>query len=531
MKGSAEVKFQAHKGVSSEYPENTMPAYEAAVQQGYDIIELDLGVTKDQVFVMLHDDTINRVARYKDGQAIEKEIRICDITYEEALQYDYGIGKAMKYRGTRMASLEEVLRMAVEKDIRLKIDNKYQKFTKEQRVQLLDTLKSYTDLVSMTCNTVDAVAEARQLCPGVGISYDGPVSEEVLKELSVWVPKEQLTVWLPIKNANTWWVSVEYANPVNAAMIRKYASLGVWILSCTEELQQAESLGADVIETNGQLKPLKKQGILTDLHTHSEWSHDSVCPVMEMGEAQIQQGVQVMAVTDHCDVCLLGKYEIFEMTQKSVEAAAKANDAFAEKLKVLKGMEICENFWYPKEAEELTRMCDYDVIIGSIHSVLFGEITKPYSAIDFSRWDEETIHDYLRCYFRDVNRLLDTQDMDILAHLTCPLRYIVGKYNRNVDLTQHEEAIRSILQRIIKMGIALEVNTSSLHMLGDTMPGHAILKMYKELGGYLITIGSDAHVSENAAYGIQETIPVLQSLGYENLFYYEKRKSIACSIG
>ena len=59
--------YQAHKGVSSENPENTMPAFEAAVRQGYNIIELDVSITKDQQFVILHDKTINKTARHPKG--------------------------------------------------------------------------------------------------------------------------------------------------------------------------------------------------------------------------------------------------------------------------------------------------------------------------------------------------------------------------------------------------------------------------------------------------------------------------------
>jgi len=62
--------FQAHRGVSTENPENTMPAFVAAVQQGYKIIELDVEVTKDLQFVLLHDSTINRTARHENGDLI-----------------------------------------------------------------------------------------------------------------------------------------------------------------------------------------------------------------------------------------------------------------------------------------------------------------------------------------------------------------------------------------------------------------------------------------------------------------------------
>lgn len=525
------MKYQAHKGVSTEYPENTMPAYRAAIQQGYDIIELDMGVTKDQQIVMLHDDTINRTARHLDGSVIENPVCIEEITYQEALQYDFGIGKALKYQGTKLALWSEVLKLAAGANVQLKVDNKYQRFSDRQKALLFDMIRPYTEKVIMTCNTVEAVREAVEQCPGIGISYDGPVTEPILQKIAGIVPKEKLTVWLPLENRNTWWVTVEYANPENAALIKKYGSLGVWILSDYEELNAAKALGADVIETNGQIKPVQNQGVLTDMHTHSQSSHDSVCPVMEMCGAETVKGIQVMAVTDHCDVGSCEQYDVSVGIRQSNQEAMDTGMQMEDSIKVLRGLEIGEVFWYPETAKMITQMCEYDVIIGSVHCVKHPELEKAYSGIDFRELSMETIQAYLASYFRDIMTMLDVQDLDILAHLTCPLRYIRGKYGIDVDMTPHQEAIESILQRIIRMGVALEVNTSSLGMLGDTMPGREILKRYKELGGYLITVGSDAHVSANAASGIQETIAELKKLGFHNIYYYQDRKSIPCLIG
>ena len=75
--------YQAHKGVSTENPENTMPAFVAAIEQGYDIIELDVAPTRDLRFVLIHDAKLNRTGRNPDGSELTEEIKITDITYEE----------------------------------------------------------------------------------------------------------------------------------------------------------------------------------------------------------------------------------------------------------------------------------------------------------------------------------------------------------------------------------------------------------------------------------------------------------------
>ena len=119
--------YQAHKGVSTENPENTMPAFRAAVEQGYDVIELDVAPTKDLRFVLLHDKLLNRTARLPDGSPLPEEVPLSEITYGEALEYDFGIWFSEKFRGTKIPLFDDVLAFAKEKGVKLKIDNKYQR--------------------------------------------------------------------------------------------------------------------------------------------------------------------------------------------------------------------------------------------------------------------------------------------------------------------------------------------------------------------------------------------------------------------
>ena len=138
--------------------------------------------------------------------------------------------------------------------------------------------------------------------------------------------------------------------------------------------------------------------------------------------------------------------------------------------------------------------------------------------------------DFLDAYFDDMLTMLETTDFDILAHLTCPLRYINGKYNFGIDISCYESKIEEILMRIIKKGIALEVNTSAYEVLNDFMPSAAILKKYYAMGGYLITLGSDAHIAKNAAIHFDKAIQTLKTIGFGNIFYYKNRKPIQITI-
>ena len=249
--------FQAHRGVSSEYPENTMPAYIAAVEQGYKLIELDVAVTSDLKLVLIHDRTINRTARDKNGEAVKEITRVCDITYDQARQYDYGRWLSESFCGTEIPLLEDVLEFARKSGVKLKIDNCYRAFSEVQKQALFELLYKYQDIACLTCFTVEELQEAARRFDKMEFHYDGIVTPENLEILGGILPKERLNVWLAHKNEDTTWVQVEFASKALADLVKKYARLGVWILSTEEHLKDAEELGADIIETNGKLKPGK----------------------------------------------------------------------------------------------------------------------------------------------------------------------------------------------------------------------------------------------------------------------------------
>ena len=135
--------LEADKGVCTENPENTMPAYLAAVDQGYGMIEIYVGVTRDMQFAVLKDDTINRTARNKDGSELTEKIALQDITWAEVLKYDFGIWFSRKFKGTRIPLLQDILKLAEEKGIRLQIDKKYQQFSEEQKQNFFALLRPY----------------------------------------------------------------------------------------------------------------------------------------------------------------------------------------------------------------------------------------------------------------------------------------------------------------------------------------------------------------------------------------------------
>lgn len=97
----------SHRGMP--YPENTYIAFQETIKHGTKIMEMDVAFTADNVAVLLHDTTINRTGRNADGTAISGTINIADITYQQALEYDFGIWCGQEYGGEKIPRLVDVL--------------------------------------------------------------------------------------------------------------------------------------------------------------------------------------------------------------------------------------------------------------------------------------------------------------------------------------------------------------------------------------------------------------------------------------
>lgn len=251
------LMLQAHRGVSTDCPENTMAAFAEAVKQGYDIIELDPKFTKDDVCVVLHDRNLKRTARGADGYIPENAI--ADITYAEAYGYEYGSWFGKEFTGEKLPLLEDALVFARENNIPLKIDNVIWSFTDDQLEIIYDLVKKtgMEKLAGFTSANPADFEKVTARFPDAPIHYDGPVSEESIAQVCSCIKNNPLFVWLPYQNRLTSWCKTPPATAERVEMIRRVGGkVGVWILEDEGELIEAcEKFAPDVVETTGSLKP------------------------------------------------------------------------------------------------------------------------------------------------------------------------------------------------------------------------------------------------------------------------------------
>lgn len=268
---------------------------------------------------------------------------------------------------------------------------------------------------------------------------------------------------------------------------------------------------------------------LFNCHTHTCYSHDGKGSVNEICLSASEQNIFGFAVTDHCDCEYSSDSSIPEKLTCSYNEAKNCQKIYENRLVISCGIEIGEALFNPNFANKIISSHNWDMVLGSVHAVRMKDLDMPFSVIDFSDFDDKLINRYVTQYFDDMLEMTQTQDFDVLTHLTVVLRYIVYKYNKNVELKSFYPVIKEILKKVISFDKTLEVNTSGL-INGYMMPDTEIIRIYKSLGGKRITVGSDAHTPEMLTSGLDSGAKIIKALGFDTLTYYMERKPVEYKI-
>ena len=268
-----------------------------------------------------------------------------------------------------------------------------------------------------------------------------------------------------------------------------------------------------------------------DSHIHSEFSHDSTARLSDICRFAKMKGVSGITVTDHCDMHKITGLSDMEHIKNSVKSTHGDFE-----IKVMSGMELGDGFTNIELSKEAAESEDFDFILCSCHAfATMRTVTDKFQRGDFNFFknaDDEILKSFLEKYYDNLLLSAKMLDYDSLAHITFPFRYINGLAERyEFSPEQYADRIEEILETAIARQKAIEVNTSGLSTAwGRLMPNRDILKKYFDMGGRLVTLGSDAHKPELIAGGIKEAISALREIGFQEYFYYEKRKPVAVGI-
>ena len=264
-----------------------------------------------------------------------------------------------------------------------------------------------------------------------------------------------------------------------------------------------------------------KQRIM-DMHVHSDNSPDGIHSPMYMCEQAVDKGLRAIAFTDHCEIDKFFSHKYNSMIFHSYFECLKAKTSFEGELLVLLGIEIAQPLFNKALSEKIISNHNYDIVLASIHTPKgFGCDVKeiPYDEID--------VYGFMRDYFRELTELAWWDGCDVLAHITCPMRRIQGKYKMEFDYSKISKETEELLKAIIENNKSLEINSSGLRQLmARPMPDESIIKRYKELGGKNITIGSDAHCAKDVGAGVYECMRLTNKLGFEKMNFYTGREML-----
>lgn len=517
------MKLQAYRGVSFEYPENTLTALVAASEQGYQAIEVDVTATADDALVLMSDTCVAKLACNADGSAVTDSVRVGELTFEQLLGCDFGIRLGNKFKDTPVCILKEALVLAKRTGMEVQINP--HSMTDTQLEKLYTVVEGWAAPVCLSFDTVQALIDARKRLPEAALAYRGPVTHAVLDRLS---GMEKLTVWL-----------TPDASDELARKITPFAALAMGPVVNYEQAERAEALGAEVVSTAGHVKNVMNRGVLADMHIHTSNSHDAFVPMLRMCQASVDAGVSIINIADHCDVFLCQDdpdTDIYSNMLDCYQEIKQVQAQLGDSCKILMGVEMGEAIWYPSQCAKVLKTVPYDCVVGSVHAMRCKYNTDAqgmqiaYSKFPWKDMTLEQAHEVFTIYFEDLLKMAKVADMDVVAHLTCVATYYNRLHETVVDLHRYEPIIRQILQVVIERRLALEVNTGSYLSLGITRAEDWILQIYREMGGYLITMATDSHGTKSAATGYPQVVQMLKDLGFRFMMYYEKRRSYQLTL-
>lgn len=255
-----------------------------------------------------------------------------------------------------------------------------------------------------------------------------------------------------------------------------------------------------------------------DYHIHTGFSPDSSEDLRAICEAAVDRGIDEIAITDHLDFGPCDSIEPFP-TQAYLDAIQKCRMEYGNRLQVRAGVEIGEPQVFPERVAGVLDAGDFDFVLGSAH---YAEGMQPAW---FERYFEQPLHQAYEAYFRQVVDLAKNGDFDVLGHLDLVKRD-ARRFGRPYDGPgPYADMIRAALRALVERGKGIELNTSPLRRgQPEPCPSMEILRWYHELGGEILTLGSDAHSAEFVGCDLDLALDMARAAGFRRLATFSHRE-------
>ena len=274
---------------------------------------------------------------------------------------------------------------------------------------------------------------------------------------------------------------------------------------------------------------------LIDCHTHTQFSVDSEADLGMCAERADRLGLAAYAVTDHCECNswypaehysdgddMHDSYRYKDCFLDSVAAVTALKEKYNGNLNLICGVEMGQPQAAPEAAAFINADERVDFIIGSLHQIR-GE--KDFYYIDYIDLGTDKIYDLLERYFMELNEMCRTNSFDVLGHLTYCLRYMKQRHGIEPDISRFDDIIADSFRTLAQNGKGIEINTSGLRQgFGETFPNLRYTKLFREMGGEIISVGSDAHTAEDIGKNVRDGIEIAKAAGFTRIAYFKKRQ-------
>ena len=255
-----------------------------------------------------------------------------------------------------------------------------------------------------------------------------------------------------------------------------------------------------------------------DFHLHTKLSYDGHGTAEEMVAAAQKAGLREICFTDHLDYDPLNPHNRMDFDTDAYNAAYDHLEA--EGLKIRRGFEfgMLEN-----SSEILKRDLQrrhFDFVIASVH---FIDGHDPYLP-EF--WTTHTVEQAEQRYLETLLQCLQVHDdFDVMGHLTYISKTRYNPVKRPVVYETHREVVDEILKTLVRKDKGMEVNTSGLDSCGVFLPEEVYLRRFKELGGSIVTVGSDAHDEGRVGQYCHRAAAMVQEI-FGHVCTFENRQPI-----
>ena len=262
--------------------------------------------------------------------------------------------------------------------------------------------------------------------------------------------------------------------------------------------------------------------MIGDIHVHSSFSADSDADMEGVIQKAISIGLPYICFTDHLDWDFpVEDVEYNFNPDEYFETIRKLNAVYSDRIQVYAGVELGLQPHLCDRYKKLLKDYPFDFVIGSQHLV-YG--MDPYYPETFRGRTEADV--YRRYFEETLEAVAAFHEFDSLGHLDYIVRY--GRRKGGIySYRAFSDVIDEILKLLVKYNIALELNTAGIRkQLGFPNPHPDILRRYRELGGTLVTLGSDSHKDFSLGFAFDTAAALLKSCGYTHTVYYRKRHPV-----